>query len=113
MSAVSPAAIAPPRTTPSTDALTNTGLVEQLLDLESWRGRCPGNIEGLTHAIDDVERRRIAVLDHAQEDGAAPVRANDVLLHRPAIMHLTDVFDENGGSIYDLERNVVQVGDLG
>ena len=111
ISAVSAAAIAPSRSTPATDCFDEHRLIEQLVDLEAgWRGGA-GDRKRLAHAVDDVERRRIAVLDDAQQHRAPAVLAHDVLLHRRAVVNLADVLHEHRGAVDDLDRDVVEIVD--
>ena len=62
-------------------------------------------------SVDDRDGRGIAVLDDAQQDGAPAVLADDVLLHRPAVVHLADILDEDRLPVDVLDRNVVEVLD--
>ena len=95
ISAVSPAAIAPSRSTPAIDCGDEHRLVEQLVDLQAGGRRGAQRRQGLAHAVDDRERRGVAVLDDAQQHGAPAVLAHDVLLHRPAVVHLADILQED------------------
>jgi hypothetical protein len=73
--------------------------------------RGPRHDERLLHAIDDGQRRRVAVLDDAQQDRAATVRAHDVLLHGIAVVHLAHVLYEYSGAVHKFDRYVVEIFD--
>ena len=95
---MSPAAIAPSRSTPSIDCLTNTDWSNSSLIF--MPGGAAARIdERLLDRVDDFERRGVAVLDDAQQDRALAVRAHDVLLHQPAVVDLADVLHEHGGAV--------------
>ena len=113
ISAVSAAAIAPSRSTPVDRRLDEHRLIEQLIDVEAGRSRRAGHGKGRLDAVDDVERRGVAVLDHAEQHGAQAVLAHDVLLHRQAVAHLADVFHEHRGAVLKFDRNVVELVDGG
>src|SRR5258707_11723393 len=62
----------PPRSTlfPYTTLFRSYRLVEQLADLESGRRGSAHRLQGILHAVDDRQRRGIAVLDHTEQNRA-------------------------------------------
>ncbi len=86
-------------------------LIEQLVDAQPGRRRRAGDLQDLADPVDDRDGRGIAVLDDAQQHGAPAVVADDVLLHRPAVVHLADVLQEYRLPVDVFDRNVVEVGD--
>ena len=68
-------------------------------------------MQRLLDAVDDRERRGVAVLDDAEQDRALAVRAHDVLLHQRSVADLADVLQEDRGAVHDLDRNIVEVVD--
>ena len=88
-------------------------LIEQLLDLHAGRRRLARDHQGLLDRIDHCQRRRVAVLDDAEQHGAPAVGAHDILLHGVAVVHLADVLHEHGLPVDVFHRDVVEVGDFG
>jgi hypothetical protein len=86
-------------------------LIDELVDTQTGRRRRAGGLQDLADAFDDCDGRGIAVLEDAQQDGASAIVAHDVLLHRPAVVHLADVLEEHGLAIEVFDRNVVEIGD--
>ena len=86
-------------------------MIEQLGDGQPGRRRLTRDLQDLADAVHDRDRRGIAVLDDAQQDRATPVLANDVLLNRPAVVHLPDILEKHCLPIDIFDRNVVEVGD--
>ena len=86
-------------------------LIEQLVDAQSGRRGSAGGLEDLADSVDDRNGRGVAVLEDAQQDGAPAVVADDVLLHRPAVVHLADILEEHRLPVGVFDRNVVEVGD--
>ena len=86
-------------------------LVEQLVDLEAGRRGGAGRLQGFLHAIDDRQRRGIAVLDHTEQNRAVAIFAHDVLLHQRAVTDLRHVFQKDGGAVGELDRHHVQIVD--
>ena len=82
ISAVRPAAIAPSRSTPLTELVTNTDWSNSSLMLSPCGAAARIVCKALLHAVDDGQGRGIAVLDDAEQDRAAAVLAHDVLLHQ-------------------------------
>ncbi len=69
-----------------------------------WKHRLGG--------IDHRERRGIRLLENRQIRAAAPVDPHDVLLLGEAIAHRRDVADQYRRPVDDLDRDVVEVGDV-
>ena len=111
--AVSTAAMAPSFEQPHDRFLDEHRLVEQFLDHHAGRRRCARGDQRVLDRVDDGERRGVAVLDDAEQDRAAAVGSHHVLLHGVAVMHLTDVLDEDGGAVGELDRDVVEIVDRG
>ena len=86
-------------------------LVEQLADLEAWRGRGAGNLQHGAYPVDHIEGRSVAVLDDAEQNGALAILPDDVLLHRRAVANLADVLDEDRRAVGELDRNIVELVD--
>ena len=86
-------------------------LIEQLVDLESGRRGGADRLQRLLHAVDDRQRRGIAVLDDAEQDRAVAVLAHDVLLHQRSVADLRHVLQEDGGAVDELDRHHVEVVD--
>jgi len=91
INAVRPAAMAPSRSTPLTEFVTiPTGRTSSsILSPGGAAARIP---QGILHAVDDCQRRGIAVLDHAEQDRAAAILTHDVLLHSDPVAYLRHVF---------------------
>jgi hypothetical protein len=70
-------------------------LTEQLADVETGRHRSTRDLQRFLDGADDVERRDVAVLDHARQDRAQPVLSDDVLLHGKAVADVADILDED------------------
>ena len=60
------------------------------------------------HPVDDVERRGVAVLDDRQQHRALALGVHDVLLHGPAVAHMRNVGQIDGGGADLLDRQPVQ-----
>ncbi len=86
-------------------------MIEQLVDAQPGRRGRARDLQHLADPIDDRKRRRVAVLDDAQQDGALAVFMDDVLLHRPSVVHLADILQKHCGSARVSDRNVVEVVD--
>ena len=71
------------------------------------------NLEGLPDAVDDIERRGVAVLDDAEQNRALAVLSHDVLLHRRAVADLADILHEDRCAVRNLDRDVVELVDVG
>jgi hypothetical protein len=56
----------------------------------------------------DGQRRSVAVLDDAQQNGPFAVLAHDILLHCRGIPDLPDVLQKDGCAIGELDRDVVE-----
>ncbi len=86
-------------------------MIEQLIDAEPRRRRRTRDTQDIPDPVHDREGRSIPVLDDAQQDGAPAVFADDVLLHRPAIVHLADILQKNRCLIRKLDGDIVEVID--
>ena len=86
-------------------------MIEQLVDAQPGRRGRAGDLEDLADSVDDRDGRGIAVLEDAQQHGAPAVVADDVLLHRPAVVHLADILEEHRLPVGVFDRNVIEVGD--
>ena len=86
-------------------------MIEQLIDAEPGRRRRARDTQDIPDPVHDRESRSIPIFDDAQQDGAPAVFPDDVLLHCRAIVHLSDVLQEDRCTIRKLDRNVVQVID--
>ena len=86
-------------------------LIEQLVDLQAGRRRLAGALEDLADPVDHRDGRSVAVLDDTQQDRAATVVADDVLLHCPAVVHLANILDEDRLPVDVFDWNVIEVLD--
>ena len=113
INAVSPAAMAPSRSSPEMEIFDKYGLIEKLGDPHA-RGGCRARYDhGLLDRVDDGQCRGVTVLDDAQQDRAPAVGTHDILLHGAAVMDLSHVLDENSGAIDEFHRDVVEFLDAG
>ena len=69
------------------------------------------SLEDLADSVDHRDGRSVAFFEDAQQHGAPAVVADDVLLHRPAVVHLHDVLEQHCLSVGVFDWNVVEVGD--
>src|ERR1700730_9383306 len=83
-------------------------LIEEFLDLEAGWGCLAGNLKSLLHPTDDIHRRGISVLDDAEQDRAAVVFSDDVLLHQIAVADVTHILQEDRGAAREFDRDVVE-----
>ena len=86
-------------------------MIEEFIDLKAGWCCFPRNHESLLHLPDDVDCRGIPVLDDAEQDGAAAVFPDDVLLHQIAVADVTHVLQENRGAAREFDRNIVEIID--
>src|SRR5258708_4174524 len=86
-------------------------LVEQLVDLEPGRRGGADCLQRLLHAVDDRQRRSVAVLDDAEQNRPAAILAHDVLLHQRSVTDLRHVLQKDGGAVGELDRHHVEVVD--
>ena len=108
---VSGAAMTPSNATPLIAARTNSdwssiGVTSRLSGSD---GLDLGEL--LLDAVDDVERRGRAVLQHRHQHRARAVDVHDVGLRRVAVAHVGDVADVDRRAVDDLDRQVAEVVD--
>ncbi len=68
-------------------------------------------MQGTLHAVDNRQRRGIAVLDHTEQNRAVAILAHDVLLHERSVTDLRHVLQKDGGAVGELDRYHVEVVD--
>ncbi len=88
--AVRPAAISASRTTPLMAARTKTDWSNSGVILMSLGRSCASAGNCASNALDDVEGRGAAVLEHRQQHAALAVLAHDVGLRRKSVAHVGD-----------------------
>src|SRR6202007_2847979 len=104
--------VSPRKCRTTMDARIDRGIeIKKIDDGQPGRRRLTRDLQDLADAVHDRDRRGIAVLDDAHQDRATPVRANDVLLNRPAVVHLPDIPQKHCLPIDIFDRNVVEVDD--
>ena len=111
ISAVSPAAIAPSLSTPSTAARTKTDWSKSSSIFSSggsWAWM-PGR--AARTRLTTLEGRGPLALEDGHEHGAPAVAADDVGLHRVAHAHVGHVLDVDRHAVDRLDRDVVEGGD--
>ena len=108
ISAVSPAAITPSRSTPAMACFTNTDWSNRRFI--SMPGGAALRISGMIArtASTTVERRGVAVLDDRQENRTPAIGMHDVLLYRPAVADMSDIAQVDGCAADLTDRDVVE-----
>ncbi len=111
-SPVNAPAITASRITPEMAARTNTDWSLSASILRSGGSGRADLRQLLIDAVDDVEGRGVAGLQHAHQHGALAVHAHDVGLRRIAVAHVRDVAHVDHRAVVRTDRQVVQILDL-
>ena len=83
-------------------------LVEHRLDVEPGRKARQNRRQQLLHRLDNVQGRRLPVFQNGDQGGPSSVLADDVGLYRISVAHLRHVANVLNGTVYNLQRQIVQ-----